>query len=128
MHSGHWDDVQSELCGVQHAQEDVLAAEKANDVWACGTVLYAMLTARPPWHAHVTTRCQAETSSRVSECGEGGEEGQRRLQWPSHLRLSDNCKNLLEAMLSPNVAERPGIHQVLDHPWYMQDLPRELQV
>jgi serine/threonine protein kinase len=90
----------------------VLAADKANDVWACGTVLFAMLTAHPPVHSSGN---QERTSGASSEAAD--DEATGKLVWPDNVQVSDACKNLLEVMLSPHPAERPTIHQILDHPW-----------
>jgi serine/threonine protein kinase len=94
-------------------QEDVLASDKALDVWACGAVLFAMLTAQPPTHSSGT---QERTSGAAPEAADDEVAG--KLVWPDNIQISDSCKNLLEVMLSVNSADRPTIHQVLDHPWW----------
>lgn len=108
QHSADYARADSAMC----VQEDVLAGDKATDVLACGTVLFAMLTARPPSHNSGT---QERTSGASSEAADDEVAG--KLVWPDSTEISDSCKNLLEAMLSPHSAERPTIHQVLDHPW-----------
>lgn len=95
-------------------QEDVLAADKATDVWACGTVLFAMLTAQPPSH---TSGTQERSSGGATEAAAEDDAAAGKLVWPDNVQVSDACKNLLEVMLSPHPAERPTIRQVLDHPW-----------
>lgn len=108
------------VIGVMGVQEDLLAGDKATDVWACGTVLFAMLTAHPPSH---TSGTQERTSGASSEAA-GEEEVAGQLVWPDNVQVSDSCKNLLEVMLSPHSAERPTIHQVLDHPWCVLPAPQ----
>lgn len=98
-------------------QEDVLAGDKALDVWACGTVLFAMLTANPPTHTTGSQDLGRATSGAPTEAADDEVAG--KLVWPDNTQISDSCKNLLEVMLSPHPAERPTIHQVLDHPWYV---------
>jgi serine/threonine protein kinase len=95
----------------------VLASDKAIDVWACGTILFAMLTAMPPTHSSGT---QEHISGAAAVAADDEVAG--KLVWPDNVQISDSCRNLLEVMLSINPAERPTVHQVLDHPWCAQSL------
>lgn len=77
------------------------------DVWACGTVLLAMLTARVPFSAPkdsvvVKKIKQGDFSSAILSSGRS---------------LSPEVMDLLHKMLEPRVEKRATIEDVLRHPW-----------
>jgi serine/threonine protein kinase len=81
------------------------------DVWACGTVLLAMLTAKVPFSAHkeslvVQKIKQGDFRSAISSSGRP---------------LSAEVMHLLGLMLEPDVNKRATIDRVLVHPWILGD-------
>jgi serine/threonine-protein kinase SRK2 len=42
---------------------------------------------------------------------------------PSHVRLSDDCRDLLKRVLVADPAKRLTIDGIYDHPWYAKNLP-----
>ena len=44
-------------------------------------------------------------------------------EFPSHVKVSRECRDLLAKILEPDVAKRATIPVIQQHPWYLQDLP-----
>lgn len=40
--------------------------------------------------------------------------------------VSESCRDLLEKMMSVNPRERPTIQEILNHPWFTEDVPENL--
>lgn len=77
------------------------------DIWACGTVLLAMLTARVPFSAQKESMVvkkikQGDFSSAIISSGRS---------------LSPEVMHLLRHMLEPNVEKRATMDDILMHPW-----------
>jgi serine/threonine protein kinase len=77
------------------------------DVWACGTVLLAMLTARVPF--------SAQKESQVVRKIKAGDFSAAIVS--SGANLSPEVMQLLRHMLEPNVNKRATMEDVLAHPW-----------
>lgn len=43
--------------------------------------------------------------------------------FPKRIPLSSECKDLLSRLLVANPANRITLPEILQHPWYLQDLP-----
>jgi serine/threonine protein kinase len=81
------------------------------DVWACGTVLLAMLTARVPFSAQKESQVV-----RKIKCGDFS-----AAIVSSGVNLSPEVMQLLRHMLEPNVNKRATMEDVLNHPWVRGD-------
>lgn len=106
-------------------QDDILLEDKATDILSCGAVLYTMLTKRPPSQAQPASSAGHSIADALDAVQEVPLQS---LQWPPNCAISPTCKDLLQVMLCTDSASRPTVHEILEHPWYMQDLPREIQV
>lgn len=110
-------------------QDDILLEDKAADILSCGAVLYTMLTKCLPGQAQPASSAGHSAGHSIADPLDVAQEGPlHSLQWPPNCAISPACKDLLQLMLCSDSAARPTVHEILEHPWYMQDLPREIQV
>ena len=85
----------------------------AADVWSIGTVLFAMLTGRPPFRA-----------SSLAELIRMASASKRYLKMP--LRLSKECRALLRSLLTVSPQRRATLDGVCRHPWFAPNLDETL--
>ena len=85
----------------------------AADVWSIGTVLFAMLTGRPPFRA-----------SSLAELIRMASASKRYLKMP--LRLSKECRALLRSLLAVSPQRRATLDGVCRHPWFAPNLDETL--
>ncbi|GAB4835229.1 Calcium-dependent protein kinase 8 [Ancistrocladus abbreviatus] len=76
------------------------------DVWSAGVILYILLCGVPPFWA--------ETEQGVAHAIIRSVIDFKRDPWP---KVSDNAKDLVKRMLSPDPKRRLTAQEVLDHPW-----------
>ncbi|KAE8692538.1 Calcium-dependent protein kinase 32 [Hibiscus syriacus] len=76
------------------------------DVWSAGVILYILLCGVPPFWA--------ETEQGVARAIIRSVIDFRRDPWP---KVSENAKDLVRKMLSPDPKRRLTAQEVLDHPW-----------
>ena len=50
-----------------------------------------------------------------------------RYAFPEGSRLSEECQDLFACIFTPNPARRISVEDVTAHPWFLEDLPIELQ-
>lgn len=77
------------------------------DIWSLGVILFALISSRVPFSG----KNRDETAENIIS---------QKLAFdrPVWETVSDDCKNLLTAMLDKNAATRPSIETVLSHPWF----------
>lgn len=73
-----------------------------SDIWACGVILYVMVTGQLPW-----------TGINNREMFEQIKKGQYRT--PAF--LSDNCRDLIAKLMAVNPKERISLQDALNHRW-----------
>ena len=44
-------------------------------------------------------------------------------EFPSHVKVSRECRDLLSKILVPDPTKRITIPEIQRHPWYLKDLP-----
>ncbi|VFQ71332.1 unnamed protein product [Cuscuta campestris] len=80
------------------------------DIWSAGVILYILLCGVPPFWA--------ETEQGVAQAIIRSVIDFKRDPWP---KVSDNAKDLVKKMLTPDPKKRLTAEQVLEHPW-LQDV------
>jgi serine/threonine protein kinase len=107
------------LCGsTNYASPELLSGKGYDpikaDVWACGVILYAMLTGRLPW-----------TKSRPQDIREQIKSG----DYETPTFLSDSSRDLIHRLICVDSQERITIEEALSHPWLMNSnkAPSKLQ-
>ena len=104
------------LCGSPlYMAPEILRYEKYDakaDLWSMGTVLYEMISGRPPFRAtnHVDLLRKIE-------------EGNDRINFPSRTVASDQLKDLIFGLLKRSPVHRMGFAQFFNHPAVQEDIP-----
>lgn len=81
------------------------------DEWACGVILYMLLSGHPPFH-----------STSMPEMFDIIRRGQLQFRDPIWDLCSDEAKNLIQLLLTVDPAERITAAQALEHPWFTMNL------
>jgi 5'-AMP-activated protein kinase catalytic alpha subunit len=75
------------------------------DIWACGVILYAMVSGHMPWLG-ATLEQQLNNASKAAYV-------------PLH-GVSKGCKDLVALMLTADPSKRATVYELLQHPWINQ--------
>eukprot|EP00892_Ulva_mutabilis_P003700 jgi/Ulvmu1/1701/UM116_0014.1 len=105
--------ISPEVLGTNHQYDG-----KAADVWSCGVHLYVMLVGAYPFD---DPRCPGNITTIVRNIKLAN------YQWPRTLHLSDEVKDLVNRILVPHSEQRITIDGIMQHPWYLKNLPDELR-
>ncbi|GMI14376.1 hypothetical protein TrVE_jg11255 [Triparma verrucosa] len=101
-------------CGKPNYMSPEIVAEKpfdgfSIDLWACGVMLFIMVTGVPPFD-----RAQPQ-DPRFQMSAINRQLSQMLTNW--NMAPSDTCMDLLQRMLVANPAERLTLEEVCNHPW-----------
>ncbi|KFY22507.1 hypothetical protein V493_06551 [Pseudogymnoascus sp. VKM F-4281 (FW-2241)] len=103
------------LCGSPlYMAPEILRYEKYDakaDLWSVGTVMYEMVTGRPPFRAanHVELLRKIEMQS-------------EDLPWDSSIAISDDLKSVIQGLLKKNPVERLSFDNFFAHPIIVNDI------
>lgn len=79
------------------------------DEWACGIILFMLLSGHPPFHSdHIPEMFEVIRSGRIS------------FNDPMWDLISDEAKSLVKLLLTRDPDERISAAQALEHPWITQ--------
>ncbi|EIE22391.1 sulfur stress regulator [Coccomyxa subellipsoidea C-169] len=90
---------------------------KIADIWSCGVMVYVMLVGAYPFERPEDKHDNQKLQKMI----------QRILkveyEFPAHVKVSKECRDLLSNILVPDPASRITIPEIQRHPWYLKDLP-----
>eukprot|EP00658_Telonema_sp_P-2_P037866 TRINITY_DN2721_c0_g1_i11.p1 TRINITY_DN2721_c0_g1~~TRINITY_DN2721_c0_g1_i11.p1 ORF type:complete len:494 (-),score=56.96 TRINITY_DN2721_c0_g1_i11:516-1997(-) len=99
------------MCGSPlYMAPEVLSGQsysKTADLWSCGTILFQMLTGKPPYHG-----------DNYIHLSENIKKKKWALPEPFVDKISDGCKHLLGGLLQKEPTKRISAQQFLEHPFF----------
>jgi len=90
---------------------------KEVDVWACGVILYVLLSGNLPFKGHNDT----ETLKKITE-------GKMTWKGFDRYKVSKEARDLIEKLLTVNKKKRATMEEALQHPWIEQTAPSATSV
>uniref|UniRef100_A0A0A0KZ14 non-specific serine/threonine protein kinase n=1 Tax=Cucumis sativus TaxID=3659 RepID=A0A0A0KZ14_CUCSA len=109
-----------------YAAPEVLSQEhydgKIANIWSCGVILHVMLVGAYPFEDQDGPRnfqkiIQVQYSTRIKAA---------QYKIPVNVRISQECGHLLSRIFVRNPSKRISLKEILSHPWFLKNLPREL--
>ena len=98
---------------------------KRADVWACGVFLFAMLFGAFPFDStdHDPNSITTVHDILEQQLASVAKEQKWKLPGVNLNLLSIECQELLRRIFTIDPAKRISIHDIMEHPWYKQELP-----
>lgn len=87
------------------------------DMWSCGVTLYVMLCGCYPFEDPVEPRNFRKTIERIMTVTYG---------FPQDVQISAECRDLIARIFVLDPAARITLPEVKQHPWFMVNLPADL--
>jgi serine/threonine-protein kinase SRK2 len=102
------------LCNFNKAKYD----GRQSDIWSCGVMLYLMLMGAYPFQDGTNPAMFSKTVKKIVTAD---------YVIPESIPLSSECKDLIRRIFVVNPGMRINLDQIKTHPWFVRNLPLELQ-
>eukprot|EP00878_Enallax_costatus_P002756 GHUV01002946.1.p1 GENE.GHUV01002946.1~~GHUV01002946.1.p1 ORF type:complete len:495 (+),score=188.21 GHUV01002946.1:1356-2840(+) len=95
---------------------------KVADIWSCGVMLFVMLCGKYPFDSPNASGVIATPNDFI--CMLERMVG-RQYTIPPEISISPECEDLLSRLLLPEPHKRITVREIMQHPWYLNNLPPE---
>ena len=75
------------------------------DIWSVGVILYTLLIGKPPFQTNNVQKIYERIKRNEYEI-------------PLESTISDQARDLIQSILTPDPSERPSLIEIMDHPWF----------
>ncbi|KAJ8518327.1 hypothetical protein ONZ45_g4587 [Pleurotus djamor] len=103
------------ICGTPNYIAPEVLFDTANghsfevDTWSVGVMLYTLLIGRPPFQ----TKEVKTIYKRIRD---------NDYDFPAERPISSHARTLIQAILTPDPNDRPSLHEIIDHPFFVNGL------